>query len=127
MYFSAHERLKELSPQCPKLIDLHSRTSSLPWNIPAGTLLSKSSLDSQSAGCRKSIGYLPAKDPAEKGSQTSFHSFLSSPMGGSFKSLERLGGVCLFDATGYGKAVAYQCVSPLLALEIEQARTTTDF
>lgn len=99
MYFSAYERLKELFPQCPKLIDLHSRASSLPWNIPADTFLSKSSLDSQSPGCGKSIGYLPAKDPAEKSTQTSFLSFLPSLMGGSFKSLERLGGVCLFDAT----------------------------
>ena len=106
MYFSAHERLKELFPQCPKLIDSDSRASSLPWNIPADTLLSKSSFDSQSTGCGKSIGDVPVKDSTEKSTQTSSHSFFPSPMGSSFKSLKRLGRVCLFDATRYRKAVA---------------------
>ncbi len=106
MYFSAHERLKELFAQCPKLIDLPSRASSLPRNIHVGTFSSKSCLDSQIAGCRKSIGDVPVKDSTEKGTQPPLHYFFQNPLGFSFKGLERLGRVCLFDATRYSKAMA---------------------
>jgi hypothetical protein len=43
-----------------------------------------------------------AKDPTEESTQTSFHDFFQNPVGVSFKSLEGVRRVFLFDTARYG-------------------------